>query len=130
MRHAVTRSHDTGQELDGGENDDEPLGLQRDRREEERQRIVRVKHAEAQQQAVATLMRYCGQSVQMEYDTRGSAAAFFSQYLALVNDFDYRAATLYDNRYSYGIDEWDDIISIEHTISVQIDNLANMCTCL
>ena len=65
---------------------------------------------EAQQQAVATLMRYCGQAVQMEYDTRGSAASFFSQYLALINYFDYRAATIYDNRFSYGIDEWEDII--------------------
>ena len=65
---------------------------------------------EAQQQAVATLMRYCGQSVKMQYGVEASAAPTFNQYEALVKYFGYNAATLLSFRLFYGIDEWEDII--------------------
>lgn len=64
---------------------------------------------EAQQDAVATLMRYCGQALQMEYSPEGSAADERLPQPALVNYFDYPAAT-FINRVFFGIDEWEDII--------------------
>lgn len=65
---------------------------------------------EAQQQAVATLMRYCGQATLMNYGADASAASPLAQYEALVNRFGYDAATLLSIRSLYGIDEWEDII--------------------
>lgn len=64
---------------------------------------------EAQQDAVATLMRYCGQALQMEYSPAGSSADERLPQPALVNYFDYPAAT-FINRVFFGIDEWEDII--------------------
>lgn len=65
---------------------------------------------EAQQQAVATLMRYCGQAVKMTYGVEASAAPTYDQYEALTKCFGYNAATLLSLRLFYGIDEWEDII--------------------
>lgn len=65
---------------------------------------------ESQQQAVATLMRYCGQAVQMKYGANESAASPYAQHEALTKHFGYPAATLLSIRTFYGIDEWEDII--------------------
>ena len=64
-----------------------------------------------QRRAVATLMRYCGQSQKMLYGTYElGSGAFPSQYQNAFNTaFDYPAA-LYLERVEYGIDEWEDII--------------------
>ena len=66
---------------------------------------------EAQQEAVATLMRYCGQSVYMGYTSRlsGGDPRWIAQ--ALVKYFGYAAATNVERRFStYNIDEWDGLI--------------------
>ena len=65
---------------------------------------------EAQQQAVATLMRYCGQAMKTTYSPAGSATSTDAQYAALVKDFGYTAATQINFRTLYAIDEWEDII--------------------
>ena len=65
---------------------------------------------EAQQQAVATLMRYCGQTMKTTYSPAGSATSTDAQYAALVKDFGYTAATQINFRTLYTIDEWEDII--------------------
>ena len=65
---------------------------------------------EAQQQAVATLMRYCGQAMKTTYSPAGSATSTDAQYAALVKDFGYTAATQINFRTLYTIDEWEDII--------------------
>jgi hypothetical protein len=65
---------------------------------------------EAQQQAVATLMRYCGQAMKTTYSPAGSATSTDAQYTALVKDFGYTAATQINFRTLYTIDEWEDII--------------------
>ena len=52
MRHAVVRAENAGQQFNGSEDDDEPFGLERDRRENQGQHIIRVEHAESKQQAV------------------------------------------------------------------------------
>ena len=65
---------------------------------------------EAEQLAVATLMRYCGQAIQTNYDPAGSASSVEAQYEALVRTFGYEAATLLTSRAFFGIDEWEDII--------------------
>lgn len=65
---------------------------------------------EAQQQAVATLMRYCGQAMKTTYSPAGSATSTDAQYAALVKVFGYTAATQISFRSLYTIDEWEDII--------------------
>ena len=65
---------------------------------------------EAQQQAVATLMRYCGQAMKTAYSPTGSSTSIDAQYAALVNVFGYTAATQISYRSLYAIDEWEDII--------------------
>ncbi|MBR4643935.1 MAG: C10 family peptidase [Bacteroidaceae bacterium] len=65
-----------------------------------------------QRKAVATLMRYCGQSVKMTYRPRelgGSAAYTNAVAIALVNYFDYSTAQ-YIMHHFFGIDEWEEII--------------------
>ena len=63
----------------------------------------------AQGTAVATLMRYCGQSVQMNY---GSQSDAYSNSLpaALKNYFNYNATTQFVSRSFYGYADWIDII--------------------
>ena len=65
---------------------------------------------EAQQQAVATLMRYCGQAMKTAYSPAGSGTSTDAQYAALVKVFGYTAATQIRFRTLYAIDEWEDII--------------------
>ena len=66
---------------------------------------------EVERQAVATLMRYCGQAVEMQYGaTLGSAAAEEMCYYAMLNYFSYPAVTYLERNEQYGIDEWEEII--------------------
>lgn len=77
---------------------------------------IRLETTEAQDKAVATLMRYCGQSVGMKYrpsEAGGSSAEYFSVAKALVNYFDYNAAQRIERQFSFSIDEWEEIIYSE-----------------
>ena len=65
---------------------------------------------EQQQQAVATLMRYCGQAMKMKYSPDGSGSATDDQLKALKDCFGYAAATDVGIRSQFVIDEWEDII--------------------
>lgn len=58
---------------------------------------------------VAKLMRYCGQSVKMNYGTGASAASSYSVAPAFINYFGYSSAKMI-NRESYSISEWDEMI--------------------
>ena len=74
---------------------------------------TRLETTKAQDNAVATLMRYCGQSVQMAYGTyeMGGSGAFTNMVDdALVNDFGYKAAQFIDRVHFPSIDEWEEII--------------------
>jgi len=64
---------------------------------------------DAQRKAVATLMRYCGQAVEMYYGPNGSGAFTGDVAPALVNYFGYNAAQYVSCRF-FGIDEWEGII--------------------
>lgn len=71
---------------------------------------VRILGTEAQQEAVATLMRYCGQSVYMNYSPQesGSSSCFITE--ALVKYFGYDDGARMAARTQYGVDEWEDLI--------------------
>ena len=67
----------------------------------------------AQRNAVATLMKACGYSVEMEYgcDAQGgSGAQSMPIALALIENFGYDVGTSYEYRDFYTDDEWDEII--------------------
>lgn len=69
-----------------------------------------------QRKAVATLMRYCGQSIEMHYgpaELGGSWAYYWSVAWALVNHFDYNAAQHIEHIFFPGIDEWEEVIYSE-----------------
>ena len=75
--------------------------------------IKRLETTEAQNKAVATLMRYCGQSVRMNYgpgELGGSASSIVYAAKALVDYFDYNAAQIISRQKFPGIDEWEEII--------------------
>ena len=64
--------------------------------------------------AVATLMRYCGQSVKMEYWTNESSASISDADEALTTYFGYEASTTqYLSRSYYSYEDWTDIIYYE-----------------
>lgn len=63
----------------------------------------------AQQAAVATLMRYCGQSVQMDYSPTGSAALFFDTD-QLVNLFGYDQEVHEAIAKEYSVSGWDELL--------------------
>ena len=65
---------------------------------------------DTQNDAVATLMRYCGQGVRMYYSPEGSASNDQAAFEALVKYFDYDPALYLANRIHYGIDEWEQLI--------------------
>ena len=71
---------------------------------------VRILGTEAQQEAVATLMRYCGQAACTNYSPNGSGTQgnFMSE--ALVKYFGYDDGAQMVGRTQYGIDEWEDLI--------------------
>ena len=69
-----------------------------------------------ERKAVATLMRYCGQSIKMKYEPAqkgGSSAAFRDVPWALVNYFDYNAAQHIERRFFPSIDDWEEVIYSE-----------------
>ena len=61
-------------------------------------------------QAVATIMRYCGQSVKANYGTGGTSAYDSNIPSALRNCFGYDAGIRYVKRESYTIADWDELI--------------------
>lgn len=63
---------------------------------------------DAQKQAVATLMRYCGQSVLIDYNPSGSGAEAYNYY-SLIDYWGY-SGTMHLTREEYTIEEWDSII--------------------
>ena len=71
---------------------------------------IRILGTEAQQEAVTTLMRYCGQATYMDYSPEGSAT--YPVYIteALVKYFGYDDGAHTVDRFQYGIDEWEDLI--------------------
>ena len=68
---------------------------------------------EEQQDAVATLMRYCAQSLKTEV-TPVSSSAFACDFpKALVSYFGYASTTRYIKHEAFGIDEWEELIYSE-----------------
>lgn len=71
---------------------------------------------EAQKQAVATLMKLCGQIVHMNYNvsSQGGSSAFSPDDVnALRNYFGYDPSARCEQRKSYTTDEWDELIYAE-----------------
>lgn len=66
-----------------------------------------------QQQAVATLMRYCGQAVYMNYAPEGSGSNHQEVVEALVNLFGYDSSIYDAPRMRYSIEEWESLIYSE-----------------
>lgn len=64
----------------------------------------------AQCKAVAQLMRYCGQSVKMDYDPDASSAYTSDVAMALRTYFDYDINTRYEKRSDYSAESWDNLI--------------------
>lgn len=63
-----------------------------------------------QRQAVATLMRYCAQSLKMDLSPDGSGATSALMPKGLYSYFGYAPTAYYADRFFYGIDEWEDLI--------------------
>ena len=64
----------------------------------------------AQCKAVAQLMRYCGQAMEMDYGTDASSADTDKFTKALRNYFDYDVNTRYVRRTDYSAEGWDNLI--------------------
>ncbi len=60
--------------------------------------------------AVATLFRYCGQAVKMDYTPTGSGANTMLITSVLSNYFGYKNPASWVDRYNYTIAEWNDLI--------------------
>jgi len=67
----------------------------------------------AEKKAVATLMRYCGQSAEMVYHPEGSGAWESDAAEALVKYFGYDPSLRCVSRTACGIDEWEDLVYSE-----------------
>jgi len=66
---------------------------------------------EVERHAVATLLRYCGQSVKASYGVdNGTSSKYGEDQKALTRYFDYPAATFLQKRSRYSIDGWEEII--------------------
>lgn len=63
--------------------------------------------------AIATLMAYCGQAVNMDYGPLSSGAASSLIPIALTNYFDYDSSVRNISRSSFGIDEWEGMVRQE-----------------
>lgn len=66
-----------------------------------------------QRKAVATLMRYCGQSIKMSYNPNGSFASTADIPQALIDYFDYNAAQYISHENFPDIDEWEKMLYSE-----------------
>lgn len=73
-------------------------------------RRYEIQGTKAQQDAVATLMRYCGQSVFMGYSPKGSNSNSQEVVEALVKYFGYDPSLRCVNRSSCRIDEWEQMV--------------------
>ena len=60
--------------------------------------------------AVAQLMRYCGQSVFMDYTPSGSGASSLDIPAALINNFGYDKGAVHVERSKFSVSEWEDLI--------------------
>ncbi|MGN0210667.1 MAG: C10 family peptidase [Muribaculaceae bacterium] len=69
-----------------------------------------VDATDAQKQAVAVLMQYCGQALRMTYNLWGSDATETALTTALRNYFGYDANVASAKREYYGIEEWETLI--------------------
>ena len=79
-------------------------------------KYIRLETTEAQDKAVATLMRYCGQSLKMMYgpaELGGSAAATANIPNALIDYFDYNTPQFIKHVNVPDIEEWEEIIYSE-----------------
>ena len=65
---------------------------------------------ETQQDAVATLMRYCAQSIEMQLTPNLSSAISQDMINALISYFGYASTVRQIGHWAFGIDEWDDLI--------------------
>ena len=68
---------------------------------------------ETQQDAVATLMRYCGQSCYMYYTPDFSGSDHQEVVEALVKYFGYKNTVRWQKRILYSIDDWEDLVYSE-----------------
>ena len=68
---------------------------------------------EAQLDAVATLMRYCAQSLKMEVTPDVSSASIDDFPKILIRYFGYASTARYVRHSTFGIDEWEDLIYSE-----------------
>ncbi|MBR4843027.1 MAG: C10 family peptidase [Bacteroidaceae bacterium] len=64
----------------------------------------------AQQKAVATLMRYCAQAVNMNFSPQGSGALSSMIPMSLYSYFGYAPSAYNASRFTYGIDDWEALI--------------------
>ena len=64
---------------------------------------------DAQQKAVAQLMRYCGQAIQMDYTT-STSNGFYYDLDMLVNDFGYHQGVAFVHGDNYSVSEWENMI--------------------
>ena len=67
-------------------------------------------NSEAQQNAVALLMRAVGQGVTMNYTSGNSGSNYGKGVNALVKYFNYANCAAYENAASYSVEEWDNLI--------------------
>jgi hypothetical protein len=74
-------------------------------------------YTQAEGDAVAQLMRYCGQSVQMDYTKDGSAASLSLAPASLKNYFGYDQDLISLAADDYGLEEWDGMIYRELTVN-------------
>ena len=73
----------------------------------------KVVGTEVQQDAVATLMRYCGQSCYMYYTPDNSFSDHQQVVEALVKYFGYKNTARFLKRIQYSIDDWEDLVYSE-----------------
>ena len=71
---------------------------------------IEILGTEEERNAVATLMRYCGQAVEMEYGPTGSGAYSFLVPEALQRYFGYPAATYLERAGINSIDAWENLV--------------------
>ena len=69
-------------------------------------------YSDAQANAVATLMRYCGQAVRMDYSPEGSGA-YVDQQLSAMKTFGYNPAATVVGKGTTPYDEWREILLAE-----------------
>ncbi len=72
--------------------------------------VYRRSDSQSDYEAVAQLMRYCGEAVDMSYGTSGSGAFSSNVAPALINDFDYSPGTRHVMRTFQSIASWDALI--------------------